>query len=41
MRHHIYKKDDHKTVILKELGPRFEMKPYQIILGTIDNVANA
>mmetsp|Transcript_1651 Transcript_1651/g.1117 ORF Transcript_1651/g.1117 Transcript_1651/m.1117 type:complete len:155 (+) Transcript_1651:291-755(+) len=27
-RHHIYKKDDHKTVQLKELGPRFEMKPY-------------
>ena len=41
MRHHIYKKDDHKTVVLKELGPRFEMKPYQIILGTIDNAANA
>lgn len=35
-RHHIYKKDDHKTVVLKELGPRFEMKPYQIIQGTID-----
>jgi U3 small nucleolar ribonucleoprotein protein IMP4 len=27
-RHHIYKKEDHKTVVLKELGPRFEMKPY-------------
>ena len=27
-RHHVYKKDDHKTVVLKELGPRFEMKPY-------------
>ena len=27
-RHHVYKKEDHKTVELKELGPRFEMKPY-------------
>ena len=40
-RHHIYKKDDHKTVVLKELGPRFEMKPYQIVLGTIDNANDA
>ena len=38
MRHHIYRKDDYKTVELKELGPRFEMKPYQIVLGTIDIV---
>ncbi len=37
-RHHVYKKDDHKTVALKELGPRFEMKPYQIVLGTLDIV---
>jgi len=27
-RHHVYKKEDHKNVQLKELGPRFEMKPY-------------
>jgi U3 small nucleolar ribonucleoprotein protein IMP4 len=27
-RHHVYKKDDHKTVALKEVGPRFELKPY-------------
>lgn len=27
-RHHVYKKEDHKTVVLKELGPRFELKPY-------------
>ena len=40
-RHHIYKKEDHKTVVLKELGPRFEMKPYQIILGTLDNANDA
>jgi len=35
-RHHTYEKEDHKTVNLKEIGPRFEMKPYQITLGTID-----
>lgn len=35
-RHHIYQKEDHKTVKLKELGPRFELKPYQISLGTVD-----
>ena len=27
-RHHVYKKEDHKTVALKEVGPRFELKPY-------------
>ncbi len=27
-RHHIYRKADHKTVETKELGPRFELKPY-------------
>ena len=26
---------------LKELGPRFELKPYQIVLGTIDNAQDA
>ena len=35
-RHHVYKKEDHETVKLKELGPRFELKPYQISLGTVD-----
>lgn len=40
-RHHVYKKEDHKTVKLKELGPRFEMKPYQVVLGTIDNAMDA
>ena len=35
-RHHVHKKEDHKNVALKELGPRFEMKPYQIVLGTVD-----
>lgn len=35
-RHHVYRKSDFKTVETKELGPRFEMKPYQIVLGTLD-----
>jgi len=36
-RHHLYRKgDDHKNVHTKELGPRFEMKPYQIVLGTVE-----
>lgn len=35
-RHHMTKKEDHKTVHLKEIGPRFEMKPYQIALGSLD-----
>ena len=34
-RNHSYDKEDYKTVVLNELGPRFEMKPYQISLGTI------
>ena len=38
-RHHLYRKTDHKAVETKELGPRFEMKPYQIVLGTIDQPA--
>mmetsp|Transcript_50434 Transcript_50434/g.58028 ORF Transcript_50434/g.58028 Transcript_50434/m.58028 type:complete len:289 (+) Transcript_50434:25-891(+) len=35
-RHHTYTKPDFKTVELNEIGPRFEMKPYQIVLGTIN-----
>ena len=35
-RHHTSKKDDYKTVVLEELGPRFVMKLYQISLGTVD-----
>lgn len=34
-RNHVYDKEDYKTVVLNELGPRFEMKPYQITLGTL------
>lgn len=35
-RHHVYRKVDHKDVETKELGPRFELKPYQICLGTVE-----
>jgi U3 small nucleolar ribonucleoprotein protein IMP4 len=35
-RHHTYEKPDYKTVTLKEIGPRFDMKAFQILLGTID-----
>lgn len=35
-RHHNYKKLGHQEVQLKEVGPRFEMKLYQLKLGTLD-----
>jgi U3 small nucleolar ribonucleoprotein protein IMP4 len=35
-RHHVYKKSGAKDVELKEVGPRFEMKLYEIKLGTVD-----
>ena len=34
-RHHTFKKEG-KEVDLSEVGPRFEMRPYQVMLGTID-----
>ena len=37
-RHHLYRKPEFNKVDTKELGPRFEMKPYQIVLGTLDQV---
>lgn len=41
-RHHIYKKvDGGKSIELGEVGPRFEMKVYQIILGTLDTVSSS
>lgn len=30
-----------RVVELTEIGPRFEMRPYQIVLGTIDNLRTA
>ena len=37
-RHHTWLKEGHKEVTLTEVGPRFELKPYQIVLGTIDMI---
>lgn len=34
-RHHMYSKDKGE-IILREAGPRFEMQPYEILLGTLD-----
>jgi len=42
VRHHVYKKSESgKDVDLTELGPRFQLKMYEIKLGTIDNAAAA
>ncbi|KAF8505031.1 Brix-domain-containing protein [Hysterangium stoloniferum] len=35
-RHHVFVKNSHKDVQLAEVGPRFEMKPYEIRQGTIE-----
>jgi len=35
-RHHTYKNTGHKEIELKEVGPRLEMKLYQIKLGTLE-----
>lgn len=35
-RHHVYAKVSHKEVQLAEVGPRFEMRLYQIKLGTAE-----
>ncbi|XP_071960964.1 U3 small nucleolar ribonucleoprotein protein IMP4-like [Antedon mediterranea] len=35
-RHHVYKKIDHKNIDLHEVGPRFEMKLYEIRSGTLE-----
>lgn len=35
-RHHVYDKPEHNKVELNEIGPRFEMKLYQIKLGTLE-----
>ncbi|CAG2210360.1 IMP4 [Mytilus edulis] len=41
-RHHVYKKSEEgKDIELSEVGPRFEMQLYQIILGTIDTKDSA
>lgn len=35
-RHHMYSQPTHDSVVLHEVGPRFEMRLYQIRLGTLD-----
>lgn len=35
-RHHVFAKTSHKSVELAEVGPRFDMKPYEIRQGTIE-----
>ncbi|KAK6185351.1 hypothetical protein SNE40_007604 [Patella caerulea] len=40
-RHHVYEKGEGKEIKLKEVGPRMEMKIYQILQGTIENTATA
>ncbi|KAL7713809.1 U3 small nucleolar ribonucleoprotein IMP4 [Entamoeba marina] len=35
-RHHVYDYNEDHQLILQEIGPRFELRPYQIKLGTID-----
>ena len=37
-RHHNYEKEGESKVDLKEVGPRFDLKPFQIKLGTMDQV---
>uniref|UniRef100_A0A8R1E574 Brix domain-containing protein n=1 Tax=Caenorhabditis japonica TaxID=281687 RepID=A0A8R1E574_CAEJA len=40
-RHHVFKTEADGEIELTEVGPRFEMKPYQIKLGTLENLAAA
>merc|ERR1712045_889160 len=41
-RHHTYKKvEGGKSIELSEAGPRFQLRLYQIKLGTLDNEAAA
>ncbi len=35
-RHHMYEKNSGGKIELKEAGPRFEMQPYEVRLGTLD-----
>jgi len=35
-RHHTYKRNDGKEMVMSEVGPRFEMKLHEIKLGTLD-----
>lgn len=35
-RHHTFKSEGKDDPALSEVGPRFDMRPYQIVLGTVD-----
>jgi len=35
-RHHTWEIEGHKNIVLTEVGPRFEMRLYKVILGTIE-----
>ena len=35
-RHHNFTKNGHKNVELEEVGPRFELRPFEVRLGTLD-----
>ncbi|EDR24693.1 brix domain-containing protein ZK795.3, putative [Entamoeba dispar SAW760] len=35
-RHHAYDYNEQHQLVLQEIGPRFDLRPYQIKLGTID-----
>jgi U3 small nucleolar ribonucleoprotein protein IMP4 len=41
MRHHVYRRTGAKQVDLKEVGPRFELRPFRLVLGTIDQLRHA
>ncbi|ELT99436.1 hypothetical protein CAPTEDRAFT_19360 [Capitella teleta] len=40
-RHHTYKRSETKEIVLDEVGPRFEMKLFKIVLGTIEMADSA
>ncbi|CAJ0579932.1 unnamed protein product, partial [Mesorhabditis spiculigera] len=40
-RHHVYKKVEGGEIELEEVGPRFELRPYCIKLGTLENIKAA
>ena len=40
-RHHTYKKGENRNIELAEVGPRFEMKLYKLLLGTLESAGNA
>lgn len=40
-RHHTYKKVNGRDIEMSEVGPRFQLKLYEIKLGTLDNASSA